>query len=57
MKCCGHDLGKGEPYVMLRYWCDKCKTEHLVDAKEMTEYLASLTREANNGAQQLPDLL
>lgn len=56
MKCCGYDLGKGEPFVLIRYWCDKCKTEHLCDAKEMTEYVASLARSSSD-TQQLPDLL
>jgi hypothetical protein len=54
MKCCNKDLGKGAPYVMLRYWCEGCKTEHLVHAREMTEYLAA---QVSHGPQQLPDLL
>lgn len=58
MKCCNTDLGKGEPFVVRRYWCDKCKTEHLVDAKEMTEYVEQVHREAANAGQQgLPNIL
>lgn len=57
MICCGVDLGKGKPYVVITYWCDKCKTEHLVDAKELTEYVEQVHREASNGAQQLPNIL
>lgn len=56
MKCCGMDLGKGAPFVVIRYWCDKCKTEHLVDAKELTEYVEKVHREASN-AQTLPNIL
>lgn len=56
MKCCGKDLGQGKPFVLIQYWCDTCKTEHLVDAKEMTDYIAKLhTEKQANGA--LPDIL
>jgi hypothetical protein len=53
MICCGEDLGKGQPFVMLRYWCERCKTEHLVDAQEMTDYLAKLAQSND----KLPDIL
>jgi nucleoside phosphorylase len=59
MKCCNKDLGHGVPYVMLRYWCDTCKTEHLVDAQEMTNYIAQLNAEKHADAvvSRLPDIL
>jgi hypothetical protein len=57
MICCGTDLGKGEPYVMLRYWCDKCKTEHLVNAREMSDYLAAQAVRQEQGDVRLPPLL
>lgn len=56
MKCCEKELPQGVPYVLIRYWCGQCNTEHLANAQEMTDYIAKLTREASNGAQ-LPDLL
>lgn len=57
MKCCNKDLGHGVPYVMLRYWCNECNTEHLVDAQEMTNYIAKLHAEQNHGGERLPDIL
>jgi hypothetical protein len=60
MKCCDKDLGQGEPYVLIRYWCDTCKTEHLASAEEMTAYIAKLTiqhKGVNNVASGLPDIL
>jgi hypothetical protein len=56
--CCGKDLGKGKAHVLIQYWCETCKTEHLVDAKELTEYVEQVHREAANAGQQgLPNLL
>lgn len=60
MKCCGKDLGRGTPYVMVRYWCAECNTEHLVDAQELTDYVALLNARAeadNAGSARLPNLL
>jgi nucleoside phosphorylase len=58
VKCCGKDLGRGTPYVLIRYWCDQCNTEHLVDSTEFTEYIAKLhntvRQEVGNA---LPDIL
>jgi uncharacterized Zn finger protein (UPF0148 family) len=61
MKCCGKDLGKGTPFVMVQYWCPVCETEHLVDAREMVEVVAKLNAridelEQGNG-NRLPSLL
>lgn len=56
MKCCNKELPQGVPYVLIRYWCDQCNTEHLVSAQEMTDYIAKLTKEASDAAA-LPDLL
>jgi hypothetical protein len=56
-ECCGKRI-TGKPIVMISYWCDKCQTEHLHDAVEMTEYVQRVHREANNGmAQRLPNIL
>lgn len=57
MKCCGEDLGKGEPYVLIRYWCDKCRTEHLVNSVEFTDYIARLHAEKEVANGQLPNIL
>lgn len=56
MKCCGKDLGQGVPYVLIRYWCGECNTEHLVDSVELTEYIAKLHAEKNTNGT-LPDIL
>lgn len=57
MKCCGKERG-GTPYVMMRYWCEDCKTEHLVNAEELTAYVAKLAAEKSDGVvSRLPDLL
>jgi hypothetical protein len=56
MKCCGKDLGTGEPYVLVRYWCSQCNTEHLANATEMAEYIAKLHAEKSL-ATGLPDIL
>jgi hypothetical protein len=58
MKCCGKDLGQGTPYVLIQYWCSQCNTEHLVDARELTEYIAKLHAEKDSGASTgLPNIL
>lgn len=58
MNCCGKSLGEGQLFVMRRFWCTECNTEHLVDAHEITEWLARHVKdlEAQNG-QRLPPLL
>jgi hypothetical protein len=58
MICCGMDMGKGEPIVVIQYWCKTCNKEHWANAEEMTEYVQRVHREANNGVvSRLPDLL
>jgi hypothetical protein len=58
MKCCSKEMPEGVPFVMVRYWCAECKTEHLVNAQEMTDFVVKLHAEANNGVvSRLPDLL
>lgn len=62
MICCGKDLGPGKPIGMRSYWCAACKTEHLVDAREVEELLAPLYAridelEKQLGTQRLPDIL
>jgi hypothetical protein len=63
MKCCGKELPEGVPYVLIRYWCAECNTEHLVNSVELTEYIGKLHSSVrqtgvNNGVVSgLPDIL
>lgn len=57
IECCGKKI-TGKPIVLISYWCEGCKTEHLHDAVEMSEYVQRVHREASNaGSQGLPDIL
>lgn len=61
MICCGQEL-KGKPIGMRSYWCDQCKTEHLVDARDVEELLISLYAridelEALNAVAPLPSII
>lgn len=62
MICCGSDLGKGKPVVMYSYWCAKCETEHLLDARELDEIVVKLHAridelEQLNAVAPLPSIL
>ena len=62
MICCGEDLGRGRPIGMRSYWCKKCETEHLVDARDVEELLVKMQARIDELEQQadgvrLPNLL
>lgn len=58
--CCGQQL-TGKPIGMRSYFCDKCQTEHLVEARDIEELLVNLYNrieelERLNAVAPLPSL-